>query len=305
MFRPITADELDLVTGCVPHEPVAFVGADSYRRELALGQFRPEWSWVHEDDGRILARALWWGRPGQPDPVSLDCLWVDPTVTDPAGIAGSLLRAAAGAGLDRVPEAILDLAGDWRNNAAAVRAVEWRQRAATAVGLVHATERVSLEWTTAEPPPARSLRLRFHAADDAAFLIGFALVAQGSLDEQTRRTLAELGPAGQAEDDLDFYTGLPGQRSAWRLATDRSGAEIGLIIPSRSAYAASVSYLGVYPQYRGRGYASDLLAEITHRHRADGADRITGTTDLANAPMLRAFLAAGYRATGCRLVLAR
>lgn len=124
-----------------------------------------------------------------------------------------------------------------------------------------------------------------------------------SLDELTQRTLAELGPEAQAEDDLDFYTGLPGRRSAWRLATDLTGAEVGLIIPSRSAYAASVSYLGVYPEHRGHGYGRDLLAEITHRHRADGADRITGTTDLDNRPMLRAFIASGYRATGCRLVL--
>lgn len=303
--RAIADDELDLVTGCRPWEPLTFVDTDRYRREAGLRQYRPEWSWVHEQDGRVLARALWWGRPEHRAPVSLDCLWAAPEVGDPAALVGALLRSAADAGLDQVPEAILDLAGDWRDDPAAVRAVEWRQRAAAAIGLTHGTERVSLEWSTAAPLPARSTRLRFHPADDAAFLAGFTRVAQGSLDEQTRRTLAELGPAGQAEDDLDFYTGLPGQRSAWRIATDLAGTEVGLIIPSRSAYAASVSYLGVYPEHRGHGYGHDLLAEITHRHRADGAERITGTTDLDNRPMLRAFLAGGYHATGSRLVLTR
>jgi hypothetical protein len=69
-------------------------------------------------------------------------------------------------------------------------------------------------------------------------------VAEGCLDDLTRRNVAVLGAQAQARDDLDFYLGLPGERSWWRLAHTAEGEFVGLAIPSRSAYSASVSYLG-------------------------------------------------------------
>lgn len=160
-----------------------------------------------------------------------------------------------------------------------------------------------LLWTPDKPRPQRSRRLSFSPADDAAFLDVFADVAQGSLDLNTQADLAELGPRGQAEDDLSFYLGLPGERGMWRLAHNDEGVRVGFVIPSRSAYDASVSYLGVVPAYRGQGLVDDLLAEITIMHADNDAPRITGTTDTTNAPMAAAFLRAGYDVTTVRLVV--
>ena len=77
-----------------------------------------------------------------------------------------------------------------------------------------------------------------------------------------------------------------------------------MVIPSRSATSASVSYLGVLPAQRGRGHVDDLLAEITHVHAADGAPQITADTDTTNTPMAAAFARAGYRVTQRRLAMA-
>lgn len=151
--------------------------------------------------------------------------------------------------------------------------------------------------------PQRSVRLRFEQADDDAFLEVFAGVAEGSLDIHTQRDLAETGPAAQAADDLGFYRSLPGKREMWRLAYNAQDARVGFIIASRSAYDASVSYLGVIPNFRGQGLVDDLLAEITTMHADNGAPQITGTTDTTNAPMAAAFHGAGYKVSATRIVI--
>jgi ribosomal protein S18 acetylase RimI-like enzyme len=105
------------------------------------------------------------------------------------------------------------------------------------------------------------------------------------------------------EDDLDLVTLCDRNDPVSVIDAVRFRALVGFAIPSRSAYHPSVSYLGVLPRFRGRGFVDDLLAEITHIHAEAGAERITGTTDTTNAPMAAAFGRAGYRNTACRIVL--
>ncbi len=56
------------------------------------------------------------------------------------------------------------------------------------------------------------------------------------------------------------------------------------------------------PELRGRGYVDDLLGEITRIHSADGAGRISATTDVPNTPMAAAFDRANYQVTEVRMV---
>ena len=80
---------------------------------------------------------------------------------------------------------------------------------------------------------------------------------------------------------------------------------VGFIVPTRTAYDASISYPGVLPEHRGHGYVHDLLAEMVHVHRDNGQARIVGTTDAVNTPMRAAFEAAGFTVTRVRIVHAR
>jgi RimJ/RimL family protein N-acetyltransferase len=307
VFRPINNDDMNLVTSCNRNDPVSMIVADRFRRELAEHKYRLPWSWILEENGRLLARALWWGPSDSQFPVALDCLWVAASDEHPEETAAKLLNAGhaalVAAGTPTLPDFNIDVATNWRAEPAAVTAVTWRSAAAAAAGLTERVERLRFEWTPSIPRPARSTRLTFAPATDEQFLALFGDVAQGSLDIHTRRKLKTLGPAEQASDDLDFYLGLPGNRGDWRVAQDATGALVGFAIPSRSAYDPSVSYLGVIPRFRGRGFVDDLLAEITHIHAEAGAERITGTTDTTNAPMAAAFGRAGYRNTACRIVL--
>lgn len=95
-LRPTTESDLDRVTSVTVDEPVGWIEADRYLEELKEGMYRPEWTWIAEQDGRVLARALWWGHATGEHPLALDCLYVDPSVEDRAALGAELVRAACG-----------------------------------------------------------------------------------------------------------------------------------------------------------------------------------------------------------------
>lgn len=309
-FRSTTETDLALVQAWEVTEPVAWIAAEQHREESAAHRLRPEWTWIAEEDGRVLGRALWWGRADSEHPIVLDCLSVDPSVADPAALAAELLTAAHRAFAERgakgLPEYNILLPQDGPyDEAARAAAVAWREDAARRAGLTERIERLRFEWTPGAGVPTASGRLVFTAEpDDEVFVDVFQQVARGSLDGQTIATVAALGEEGAARDELEFYLGCPGERDWWRIARAQDGRLVGFAIPSCTPSGPNVGYLGVVPGMRGRGYIDDILAEITLSHLGRDAVRITATTDLGNAPMAAAFRRGGYRVSETRVVLA-
>ncbi|MFE2474942.1 dihydrofolate reductase family protein [Streptomyces sp. NPDC059389] len=306
LLRPTTEADLHRVTAVTVDEPVGWIDADRYLEELGEGMYRPEWTWIAEQDGRVLARALWWGRATSEHPVALDCLYVHPSVADRAALGAALisagLRAFAEQGAARPPLYNLTLPNGWREDPATAAAAEWRRDAALAAGLTDVVERLRLEWTPEAGIPASSGRLVFTEGTDEEFLDVFRRIAVGSLDGETRRNLEAMGPEATAREEVDFYLGCPGERSWWRIARTPDGRVAGLALPSATPYNRNVGYLGVVPELRGHGYVDDVLAEITRVQVEAGAELITATTDTDNAPMAAAFARAGYRTAQTRLI---
>ncbi len=284
--------------------PVSWVDADMYRSEAAERRHRPEWTWIAEDDaGRVVARAVWWGRNDSDLPAVLDCLSVAESVADPVAVAADLLDTAHAA-FGTLPMYQIKLATRWADDPRTAAAVLWRREAAYAAGLTHEVQRLQYEWRPADGVPTSSGRLVFSPEPDNAVMLDvFRRVAAGSLDAETRRNLAAVGAESTARKELAFYLDAPGDRSWWRLAYTPDGQLAGLAIPSATPYGPNVGYLGVLPELRGNGYVGDILAEVTRSHAERGATRITATTDLGNAPMAAAFGRAGYRNTEARIVL--
>jgi hypothetical protein len=308
LMRPTTGADLDRVLGCCSPGPAGSVAPDIYRAGLACREYRPEWTWVAEEDGQILARAIWWGWSDAGHPMALDGLDVRESVAGRAGFAARLLAAAhnafRAAGTPRLPPFDLSLPNDWRTDPAVVRSLGWRRRAAALAGLTDELERRRYAWTAAAGLPAGPGRLTMRAEpDDRVFLDAFRRVAAGSLDVTTRRAIAALGADRQAREDMRLYRGMPGDRDWWRLAYTGDGALAGLAIPGRNAGVSVIGYLGVVPELRGRKYVDDILAGMTRFHAAAGARRIGATTDVTNAAMAAALERAGYRSHGIRLVL--
>ncbi|MBT2404051.1 MULTISPECIES: GNAT family N-acetyltransferase [unclassified Streptomyces] len=305
LFRSATADptDLDRAAAYPADGPVEALPADRIREELAANQFRPEWIWFAEDeDGEILARALWWGRADSERPIALDCLQVRSTVADPAAVAAGLL-AAGHAAFGNLPAYNISLPSDWRARPDLAAAVAWRQEAAYKTGLTSEIERLRYEWTPAAGTAGPTGRLVFREGTDEEFLDAFTRLSADSLDLHTQNELRSMDAGQLAREDIEFYLDCPGERSWWRLAELPDGTLAGMAIPSATPYHRNVGYLGVVPEQRGQGLIDEILAEITRFHAGEGADRITATTDTANAPMAAAFDRAGYEVTEIRLVL--
>lgn len=298
------AADLDRVLAWTVEAPVSWVAADMYRADAAEQRHRPEWTWIAEDEaGRVLARAVWWGRTDSERPAVLDCLSVAESVVDPVAVAAGLLDAAHAA-FGTLPMYQIKLATGWADDPRVVAAVVWRREAAYAAGLTHEVQRLQYEWSPADVVPRSSGRLVFRPEpDDAVMLEMFRRIAAGSLDAETRRNVAAVGATATARKELAFYLDAPGDRGWWRLAYTPDGQLAGLAIPSATPYGPNVGYLGVLPELRGNGYVDDILAEVTLVHAERGAARITATTDLGNAPMAAAFGRAGYRNVQARIIL--
>jgi len=306
LMRSTTDADIERVAACVVDEPIGRIGAERFLAESAERLYRPEWTWIGEEEGRVVARALWWGPADAAHPVALDCLWVDASVAERATVGAELIARGMSAfmehGAPRVPVYNVDLARGWRPDAARSAAIAWRRAAALAAGLTDEVERLQFEWTPDLGVPEPSSRLVFAQADDAAFLAVFRRIAEGSLDASTRRGVAAHGAEDAARREMDFYLDSPGERDWWRIAHTRDGAVAGLALPSATPYGRNVGYLGVVPEFRGRGLVGDLLDEITRIHAAADAPRISATTDVSNAPMAAAFERAGYRNTRVRML---
>jgi GNAT superfamily N-acetyltransferase len=318
LIRPTTEADLDQILAWPVTEPVGVVPADRYREELGCHQYRPEWTWVAEDEGRVLARAIWWGFADAAHPLVLDCvsasgsLRAGGSAPGRAALAARLITAGQQAlrrpGPSVAPGYEINLPAGWRSDPAAAAAFAWRRDAAARAGLTDELERIRFEWTPEAGLPRSSGRLVFRPEpDDDAFLDVFRQIAVGSLDVITRREVAALGAARQARDDMGIYLAMPGERDWWRLAYTADGGQpgqlAGMILPNRNSSGAVVGYLGVVPGMRGRGYIDDLVAETTRFHAGHGEPRIAATTDVTNVPMAAAFERAGYRAWGIRYVL--
>ncbi|WP_099906682.1 GNAT family N-acetyltransferase [Streptomyces sp. TLI_171] len=143
------------------------------------------------------------------------------------------------------------------------------------------------------------------APDDEVFVDLFRRVLAGTLDAASRKVADRVGAEARARGDVAFHRdSMLGDRSWWRVARTPDGEVVGFGLPSRNHAFPVVGHLGVLPEHRGRGYADEILAEITRILVSEtGPERVRADTDLTNAPMAAAFEPVGYRGNGRRLVL--
>ncbi|MFJ5676619.1 GNAT family N-acetyltransferase [Streptomyces sp. NPDC093097] len=315
IFRPTVESDLDRLLPLIVTDPAGSLTAQTYRDRLSSGEYRPGWTWIAEDaaDRTPLALAVWWGDADEAQPGALDGVFVHESVRSDAertALAAELLTAAhtayAGAGLETAPEYHFFLPGDWHDRPDTVAAVAWRREAARRAGLPVSLERLRYEWTPQAGLPEPSGRLLFGAEpDDEVFVDLFRRALVGTLDTDSRKEAERVGAEAQARDDVAFYRdNMLGDRSWWRIARTPDGERVGFGLPSRNHAFPVVGYLGVLPEHRGRGYADEILADITRvLVSATDPERVRADTDLTNAPMAAAFERVGYLNNARRLVL--
>jgi len=294
VIRPLVAGEEELFLSLPDPHVVGIASTGAPREVFAAEAYRPEWTWVALRGQEILARAAWYGGPDDTEPGSLN--WFD--FTDPE--AGTALLRAAPFRADYC----LVLPLQWRDDPAIATQAEARIAAADRAGMKQWIERFRYTWTAADGLPARPGRLTYRPEpDDAVVLDLIRRIHTSTLDGHAQREIAAGGVDAAAREELAFINWLPGPREWWRVASTPHGEVVGATFPSRNYFNPTIGLVGVVPEQRGHGYGYDLLVEATHILVENGAETISGATDLGNAPMAAAFARAGYPITQKHLFL--
>ncbi|MEV3854854.1 GNAT family N-acetyltransferase [Streptomyces sp. NPDC050095] len=258
-----------------------------YRTHAQGGDYDPAWTWVALRGERVVARAAWWGAPGDEKPVNLN--WFDVLEDDlEAGV--ELLRQAP---FDVEYE--LQLPPDWRERPEARAAAELRMEAARKAGMRLLVERLRYRWRPADGLPERPGRLTFRPEpDDAVVLDVLRRVHSVTLDAHALLDIEEGGLDKAAQAELDFFHWCPSPREWLQLAYTADGEVAGIHVPGYNRTGPIVGFIGVVPEQRGHGYAYDLLVETTHFLVEHGVEFIDAATDDGNFPMAANFAKAGY-----------
>lgn len=289
-LRPITGpDELGLFNS------LPYVLNDEVGSDLAAGRRRPEWLWLALRGDRVVARAGWWSRAGDPHPLLMDIFDIDGDADDGVRLLTTALPAVVPAG-GTPPEYGRFLPPDWRDHRHTRQAVDERMGALERVGAKLFVERLRLEWRPGTPVAELSGRLAFRPVRNPGELIELMTLAlEGTLDAHSRDGLTRM-PPGQAaqeqyDNELERYAS---PHEWWRIATLADGEPVGFVIPAHNGYNPIIAYLAVVPAHRGHGYVHDVLAAGTSLLAAQNVPRIRAATDVGNSPMAAAFTRAGY-----------
>jgi RimJ/RimL family protein N-acetyltransferase len=280
-------DEIDLFNR-LPYSLNREVAGD-----LEAGRRHPNWLWVALDGDRLAARAGFWSRPGEAQPMYLDIFDTDGDLA-----AGERLLKAALASIPNRPEYTRFIAPQWRDDPDVRRGIEDRMAILETTGAKLFVERLRLKWEPGTPIPAPTNRLSFHPADNGEELIALMTdVLTGTLDVHSREELTRMTPAESARQQYhEELTKYPSPREWWQIARRPNGAPVGFVIPGHNGYNSIIAYIAVVPAARGNGYINEILAEGTRILAAQGASSIRAATDVGNTPMAQAFTRAGYQA---------
>ncbi|WP_020520679.1 GNAT family N-acetyltransferase [Catelliglobosispora koreensis] len=300
-IKYLSADDIPLFLS-YDGEPTPGVGAEhrDYQEFLAKREYRPEWTWVALRDGKVLARASFWGPPDHEQPFSLDWFQLG-TSADRVDVGTALLKAAYDHYSVR-PEYHLFVPANWRDSDVR-QEIEDRVAAAEGAGLAISLERLGFRWFEGDPLPERTGRLTFRPADDAEMIEAVRLGLPGTLDGDSIANIKAHGDEAAAREIVEDLAGFPSPREWWRVAYTADGQLAGAVMPAKNRAIAVVGYITVAEGQRGKGYVSDMLIELMHFLIEQGEKAIGGDTDLPNEPMAKAFLRNGFHNHGGRLVL--
>ncbi|WP_246469890.1 GNAT family N-acetyltransferase [Cohnella nanjingensis] len=268
---------------------------------IAKGSMREEWCYVASEGGRALGRLAYWTMPGEAHPLSLvllDLPWVEDGCAE---IGRRLLQEslpamrALGA---REIEHVLDvpvMAPQWQTHP------EARMRFLEEAGFAQIRqtcrfERIPGKSATVDKGDAGLSFRSLAEVGETAFIAAIEQANRGTLDLREQGDRDRLGPVEHARRAFEDLRRMAYEPDWWQLAYTPSGELVGLIMPAKSPTFATIGFIGVVPEHRGRGYIHALLRRGTAILEAAGVAPIRADTDVNNHPMANAFAQAGYAA---------
>ncbi|MED4585605.1 GNAT family N-acetyltransferase [Brevibacillus choshinensis] len=303
-FRPIFVHELHAfaAVSTPTHRQQSII--DYVQEMFTKGAMRPEWCFILEREGEGIGRVAFWTLPGKDSPsdiVLLDLPWEDENGSELAELLWQhLLVTCRQMGVKQLGY-VLDspaMAPQWQDHE------EQRQKILGNLGFHKQRETSRFEWKnnpgiTSAPNvlPHMDERVIYRSLSEVGEIAFIDAIMRGSastLDRQIAQERSEYGPLSQAQEIYQDLQGMSYEPDWWELAYTPDDQLIGFIIPTKSPTFATIGYIGVLPEFRGRGYVDLLLNRGLFSLVQAGESFIRTDTDLQNQPMANAFLRAGF-----------
>ncbi|WP_426984171.1 GNAT family N-acetyltransferase [Brevibacillus borstelensis] len=296
--RPIRPEEIDDFAGVGNSDPARVQEVKRYvEKMIAVGSMRPEWCFVIEEANRLRGRVAFWTLPKLDKPLDLVLLDIPWDSEDSLSLGKELLQTALealrGMGVKEVGH-VLDtppLAPQWQTFPTE------RRELLREMGFRLERETCRFEWKPgiADIPVPAGLSFRSLAeVGNEVFIEAVIRVSEGTLDRRILHDSERLGARGQALELFQDLQQLVYDPHWWQLAYNQDDECIGLVMPAKSPAFATIGYIGVMPEQRGRGYIHQLLGRGTDILLKAGVTPIRADTDVHNEPMANAFRRAGY-----------
>ena len=147
-------------------------------------------------------------------------------------------------------------------------------------------------------PPGPLLLVPLTAADRPAFAATLLATHDGSRD------CPELTGDRTPDELLAGFAGPLADRPGWRLLASHQGEPVGVLLfdAGTETHAVELSYLGLVPAARGRGWGDVLVRSALRFAAADGAAVLTLSVDVRNGPARGLYARHGFRETDRRAV---
>ncbi|MBD1851312.1 GNAT family N-acetyltransferase [Leptolyngbya sp. FACHB-711] len=166
--------------------------------------------------------------------------------------------------------------------------------------------KVPFVWEEPKPLIEVPSRLKFKAAKTLDYEVLLSVVAEvmeSSIDASDRKQVMERGSREVAEQFLaESKDGFSYRDEWWQIGLSSDDRVIGFVFPviyqngaKNGLEEATIYYIGVLPEYRGLGFATDLLLKGTRVLQDVGIWRVFCDADVNNIPMISTFERAGYQ----------
>lgn len=296
--RPIRSDEIDVFAAAGNDSRHGHEVKQYLEEMLAKGSVRLEWCFLLEEAGQLRGRVAFWTLPKSEKPLAMVLLELpwdsEQYLSLGAGLLQKTLPAMHALGSDEIGY-VLDAPVSWPQWQAYP---EQRMRLLEQTGfrLQRETYRFEMQAQDASVSLPEGLLFRsLSEVGDAAFIEAIMRVSEHSLDSRIQAGREQDGAEAEARATLSDLQQMEYDSAWWQLAYTLDGELVGLVMPAVAPTFATIGYIGVVPEQRGRGYIDKLLQQGTATLAQAGAALIRADTDIHNIPMANAFKRAGYR----------
>ena len=166
--------------------------------------------------------------------------------------------------------------------------------------------KVPFVWLEPKLPIEIPSRLKFKAAKKLSYEVLLSIIGrvmESSIYVSDRKQVLERGSRQAARKFLsESKDGFFYQDEWWQIGFSSDDRIVGFVFPviypdcARDGLEeATIYYIGVLPEYRGQGFAADLLLKGTRVLQDVGVWRVFCDTDANNIPMISAFKRVGYQ----------